>query len=234
MVKDVQLENQSKTTSRTPLSTNPSRYSWNPRPSQGEKEQQEGSSWSGALNQKGKACESCRICMNIEGIEWGTTRRSSDGVCSVKAPKVDHLTMLCLHMREQSNGNITTSGSSPDACWRESTGLFFISWPCMFLSNMEIYLCTQTWSSGCDSSWTLDNFLSCIHIGLSSLCAGTVIRWRFLRPSQKGTDITCVCVLIFLNIKEFPPVKRRGWSFVKICEKHHSNKQANTSLWNQR
>lgn len=144
-----------------------------------------------------------------------------------------HLTMLCLHVREQSNRNITTSGSSPDTCW--STGLFFVCWPCMFLGDMEIYLCTQTRSPGCDSSWKLNNFLPCIQTGLSSLCAETLIRWSFLRPSQKGTNMTCVCTLIFLNIKEFPPGKGRDWSSVKLSEKHHSNnKQANKSFWNQR
>lgn len=97
------------------------------------------------------------------------------------------------------------------------------------------YLCTQTRSPGCDSSWKLNNFLPCIQTGLSSLCAETLIRWSFLRPSQKGTNMTCVCTLIFLNIKEFPPGKGRDWSSVKLSEKHHgNNKQANKSFWNQR
>lgn len=112
-----------------------------------------------------------------------------------------------------------------DARWGESTGLFSISWPCMLLSNVEIYLCTGMWSSGCDSSWKLDNFLPCIHTGLSSACAGTVNRWRFLRPSQKSTNMTCVCVLMFLNEKEFPPGEGRDWNFVKLRSTTGSSRQ---------
>lgn len=182
--------------SRAPLYTNPSRYPWNSRSFWGQKRLKGKKTnikptnpmpppnLSGALNQKGKVCRSCRIKNKYRGHRVSIKHRSPDSIYySVKVSQV-YTTWWCLACTWEDKGTETgptVSGISlliPARDW--VMGLFSLAPMALkWLGNLCLHTDIGIRSSDCGSSWNIKleihrTWFPFVRIGSSLLSAITM------------------------------------------------------------